>query len=408
MADPSLAGLVNVLSASRSGVTGGLTNPTTPVSIQQIAAALGGWANQPGVPARQHGLPAAFMAPHGTAGYNQTPTPYWTPGATTSRETRLPGSTNPVVPPPFIGGGGETRIPNPESTITLPPPTRIPNPENPEAPWTPRQEQPSTPEWVGGTVVVPKETGIPIAQGTPNFTQYAPFRNPTKNFESYPVQKPGETLYEYALRTAPQTGFGLGSIGSLGMRTSKWFEGGNNPDFRQVIDSVINPWAYMSEAERANELALENRDRETGLSSGWEEAINRPPTSWQPGGYSQSGNVLNSPPPPELPSAAPGTELPRQGPREPVAPAPAESPYIPPETVNPTIPTPQPEPVIAAPEPAATPSGKTFSEALQWAEANGALDPIAAAAALYQIPFEGWGNIINQFRYGSTPPQEGG
>jgi hypothetical protein len=379
MADPSLAGLVNVLSASNSGVLGGQANPKPPVSVQQLVGALGGWpAVQPGVPAKQHGLAGAWMNPFGSSVPTPGPTPLSNPWGTTPGETRTPGATNPVVPPPYIGGGGETRIPNP--AVTPPPGGSTP---------------PKIPNWVGGTVDTSKMPtgGLAPVPGTPNYTQYAPYGNTTKNFSSYPEQKQGETLYEYAVRTAPQTGFSTSSLGSLGMRTSSWFENGANPDFRQVIDSVINPWAYMSSEEQARQNGLEDRDRASGSSSVWDEARNRPATSWTAGGYPQEAPPVT--PPPEAPPH-PGEPPPTAPP--PATPPPAVNPYVPPETVNPEVPvTPPPSPTTP-PEnaPHQTPSGKSMTEVLEWTAMNGGFNP-QAAAVMYNRPESEWPMLLAQY-----------
>ncbi len=130
MADSSLAGLVNVLAASGSGVNGVSPTVGNQASLGQLIQQLGGWATQPGVPVQMHGLPASFMdhlnsggtktypsGAFGLGGGAGTPPPnVVNPGLGTGGELRKPGS-NPVVPPPFIGGGGELRIPNPAANI---------------------------------------------------------------------------------------------------------------------------------------------------------------------------------------------------------------------------------------------------------------------------------------------------
>ena len=157
----------------------GVTNAFTPKgnympawAVQQPAA---NWLNKgfdtakyfPGIPGVQANLPAGAGVPRGTnlgfgtlfgslAPSTQLPgsgapsETYTSPSIVTGPVTRPPGTTR-VVPPPYIGGGGETRVPNTEGVI--------PREESGPAPYNPGNVFTSPIQNVTGTSTVAQSMG---------------------------------------------------------------------------------------------------------------------------------------------------------------------------------------------------------------------------------------------------------
>jgi hypothetical protein len=350
MADPTLAGLVNVLGASRSGVSGGQPNSSTPVSVQQLVGALGGWpANQQGVPVKQYGLAAAWMNPFGSSVPTPGPQPYWTPGGSSNTpipETRPPGYNNPVVPPPYIGGGGETRIPNPEA----PPQTPV-TPQTPVAPVFPMPG-----ESVTGNTTASQSTGQHVY--TNNGTEFG--------HTVVPIEESALNYYippQYVGRPLPGGAYKTLFPNSAGTGWSKIKPEGWGPNWRPTNVPTAS----------------------SGTTSGTVQEPVLQPTP--------------VPHPPEAPPTAP------VAPTAPVIP-PTTNPYVPPETTNPEVPPPQTPPPVTPPPVNPTPSGKSLTDVMLWAMEKGAANPTTLAAVLYNRPESEWPMILAQYQP-TVDPQGG-
>jgi hypothetical protein len=76
-----------------------------------------------------------------------------------------------------------------------------------------------------------------------------------KKADSYPAQLPGETLAQYAMRTADKTGFNISQLGALtGMAGS--LGQGPNATYAEVMDRYLNPTAYWTQADFDREKNL--------------------------------------------------------------------------------------------------------------------------------------------------------
>jgi hypothetical protein len=95
-----------------------------------------------------------------------------------------------------------------------------------------------------------------VSQGN-NHTDFleAQAREPqaTKQAGSLPAPESGETFFAYVLRTAPQTGFPLGSMGSIGLQAQPKLDKGYS--FQETLDRIMRPTAYMSSSEYQQHVA---------------------------------------------------------------------------------------------------------------------------------------------------------
>lgn len=204
MADPSLAGLVNVLSASHTGVPGGTPISSPQVSIQQLAQKLAGWQNQPGVPAQQHGLGPSWIDPHGSG--ELAPVTGLTGAGVT-----IPGNTPQTVNPTWPGTG------NPLPPGITPPPEGFTGPGG-YGPETPRITGGTTPanQWkqAGKTPSGIGSTQYPVYNA--NLVGNSNTPTTTINGTEYYVD-PGSGGYETYLRTilaAAGGGPGINNVGT--------------------------------------------------------------------------------------------------------------------------------------------------------------------------------------------------
>lgn len=86
-----------------------------------------------------------------------------------------------------------------------------------------------------------------------------------KRADTFPAQQPGESLAQYAMRTASVTGFNVNLLGAF-VSTAGSLGGAPNASFAELVDRFQNNTAYMSGAEidranalRAADLAAANR-----------------------------------------------------------------------------------------------------------------------------------------------------
>lgn len=127
----------------------------------------------------------------------------------------------------------------------------------------------------GGLEPQPTPVGLPGDEGsvpTPvsSFSPIAPpgvvdprvpvtVERTEKRADTFPPQQPGESLAQYAMRTASVTGFDINTLGAL-LGTAGSL-GEPNASFAEKIDRFLNPNAYLSQAEidRANNLIAADR-----------------------------------------------------------------------------------------------------------------------------------------------------
>jgi len=116
-------------------------------------------------------------------------------------------------------------------------------PQNPPPPPPP----PSTGATSGFSPVAPPGVVDPRLKGPSQPTE--------KKADSYPAQLPGETLAQYAMRTADKTGFNISQLGALtGLAGS--LGQGPNASYAEVMDRYLNPTAYWTQADFDREKNL--------------------------------------------------------------------------------------------------------------------------------------------------------
>lgn len=182
-----------VLSAQQDAAVGVVVDELLKAIAQQLLAA----AN--GVAAKQadQGQPTPAPTQVGSAGDEFTP------------------------PPPPVGGGDE---------------------------WTPPPPPPVETTPVSGFSPAPPP-GVADPRVPPVITATE------KRADKYPAAQPGESLAQYAMRTASVTGFNVNLLGAF-VSTAGSLGGAPNASFAELVDRFQNPNAYMSQAEidRANNL----------------------------------------------------------------------------------------------------------------------------------------------------------
>lgn len=89
-----------------------------------------------------------------------------------------------------------------------------------------------------------------------------PSERTEKRADTFPAQLPGETLAQYAMRTADKTGFNINQLGALtGLAGS--LGQGPNASYAEVMDRYLNPTAYWSQADFDREKNLLEAERLT-------------------------------------------------------------------------------------------------------------------------------------------------
>lgn len=83
-----------------------------------------------------------------------------------------------------------------------------------------------------------------------------------KRADTFPAQLPGETLAQYAMRTADKTGFNINQLGAL-TGLAGGLGQGPNASYAEVMDRYLNPTAYWSQADFDREKNLLEAERLT-------------------------------------------------------------------------------------------------------------------------------------------------
>lgn len=110
----------------------------------------------------------------------------------------------------------------------------------------------------------PTYAGQPTAPGAPTYTGPQHYVREPRQAQNWPPVEPGETLAQYALRTAAVTGFRVEQLGAL-------LHMGASPDLppnhtlQERLDAFLHPTAYWSDAELARQNAIRQAEIERGI-----------------------------------------------------------------------------------------------------------------------------------------------
>lgn len=113
--------------------------------------------------------------------------------------------------------------------------------------WTPPPPTPEVTNVSGFSPIAPPGVEDPRVTPAPRITE--------KRADTFPPQEPGESLAQYAMRTASKTGFQVSALGAF-LSTAGSLGAAPNASFAELVDRFQNPSAYWTQADvdRINEL----------------------------------------------------------------------------------------------------------------------------------------------------------
>jgi hypothetical protein len=133
----------------------------------------------------------------------------------------------------------------------------------------PTQQQQMALAGKGSTYGVPSTWNPPAGTpevGTPEFSKWAEkpenlnsylqaeYTQPQaeKQASKFSAPNDGETFFAYVLRTAPESGFPLGSMGSVGLQAQPYLDKGYS--YQETLDRMMRPTAYMTPEQYQNSV----------------------------------------------------------------------------------------------------------------------------------------------------------